>query len=237
MHRLLPFALIASLAFLNMARAADDDEALSPKQALQALNDYIGDWHGNGSPDSPRADPRDTWRESVGWTWRFKGNDVWLAMKVKDGKYFKTGELRFLPEKKHYQLRIKTAEGDKQVFEGEIRKDILTLDRVDPKTRETQRLKMNIAADGARFVYRYEYRPRGRTIFYRGYQVGFTKEGESLGATEVKVECVVSGGLGKIPVSYDGKTYFVCCSGCLEAFKENPAKYVKEYEARKAGKK
>jgi YHS domain-containing protein len=29
----------------------------------------------------------------------------------------------------------------------------------------------------------------------------------------------------------------VCCSGCKDEFKENPEKYIKEFEAKMAGKK
>ena len=31
-------------------------------------------------------------------------------------------------------------------------------------------------------------------------------------------------------MTYMGKTYYVCCSGCKDAFNEDPAKYVKEFE-------
>ena len=93
---------------------------------------------------------------------------------------------------------------------------------------------MNTAADGVRFIYKFEHKPAGRTLFTKDYLVACNKKGESMAAGEKKVICVVSGGLGKIPVSYNGVTYFVCCSGCKEAFEENPAKYVKEYEKKKA---
>ena len=32
---------------------------------------------------------------------------------------------------------------------------------------------------------------------------------------------------------YMGKTYYVCCGGCKDAFNDDPAKYVKEFEERK----
>ena len=44
-------------------------------------------------------------------------------------------------------------------------------------------------------------------------------------------------GLGTTPIQYKGETYWVCCSGCAEAFRENPEKYIAEFKARKAGKK
>ena len=50
-------------------------------------------------------------------------------------------------------------------------------------------------------------------------------------------ECIVSGGLGTIPVMYMGQTYYVCCSGCRTEFNADPAKYVREYNEKKAKKK
>jgi YHS domain-containing protein len=44
---------------------------------------------------------------------------------------------------------------------------------------------------------------------------------------------VITGGLGTIAVSYNGKTYYVCCTGCRDEFNQNPAKAIKEYEERK----
>jgi ribosomal protein L24E len=64
--------------------------------------------------------------------------------------------------------------------------------------------------------------------------VAATREGASLGAKEKKTECVVSGGAGTMPVSFKGETFYVCCSGCRDAFNENPEKYVKEFKAKKA---
>jgi YHS domain-containing protein len=31
-------------------------------------------------------------------------------------------------------------------------------------------------------------------------------------------------------VTHKGKTYYVCCSGCRDAFRDEPEKYIREYE-------
>jgi hypothetical protein len=232
-HPLAP--ILFSVLCINPLGVGPDGDKQSAKEALQALNDFIGTWKGTGGPDKPRPDPKETWNETVDWTWRFKRNDTFLIMAVKSGKHFQSGELRFLPDKQRYQLTI-AAKDKKQVFEGELKDEILTLERLDPDKKETQRIKMNLAGDGVRFILRYERKPAGRSVYVRDYQLACTKEGESLGAREKKVECVVSGGLGKIPVSFKGTTYYVCCSGCKDAFLENPEKYIKEFEERKSKK-
>ena len=153
---------------------------------------------------------------------------------MENGRKFRGGELRFLPVRQRYQFTATTPNGKKLVFEGQLKDEILTLERVGAASKETQRLVINVADDGARFIYRYERRPAGRTVFVRDFQVVCTKEDESLAAKEQKLECVASAGLGKIRVDYKGTAYSVCCTGCRGAFLENPEKYIKEYEAKKA---
>lgn len=230
---LLAVGLLALLSLAVPGSAANDKEKPTAKEALQEFNDFIGSWKGNGGPEKPRPAPKEMWSEAVTWAWRFKGDDAWLTMTVKNGRYFQSGDLRYLPAQKRYQLTAATKDGRKLVFEGEWKNEMLTLDRQDAAKKETQRLKMNLAAEGVRFIYTYEHKAEGRTLFVRDYRVACTKEGESLGAAEKKIKCVVSGGLGKIPVSYKGTTYYVCCSGCRDAFLENPVKYIKEFESKK----
>src|SRR6516225_12329281 len=84
------------------ALAADKDARAEKLEALQALNDYIGDWNGTGDVANAKAGSKTLWSETVSWAWRFKGDDAWLVMKIKDGKLFKGGELRYLNDKKKY---------------------------------------------------------------------------------------------------------------------------------------
>src|SRR5207253_1165382 len=103
----------------------------------------------------------------------------------------------------------------------------------DEASKETQRLTLTLL-HGSRFLYRYEVKPQDRSFFRRIYMVGATKEGVVFaGPGNTNPECVVSGGLGTIRVSYKGETYYVCCTGCRDAFKEEPEKYIKEFQAKK----
>jgi hypothetical protein len=236
--RLLFFGVVlASASLIGVSQAADDDDDSTPKGALQALNEFIGDWKGSGGPEKRRVERGESWEETVSWSWRFKGEDAWLVMSIKNGRYLKSGELRYVVDKKRYQLTAVDKKDKKLVFTGENKDGYLILERLDPDSKETQRLTMNSAGDGVRFIYRYAHKPDGRTLFTKDYQVAFTKAGESLAAGEKKVECPVSGGLGTIAVSYNGKTYYVCCGGCRDAFNENPEKFVKEFEAKQRKKK
>jgi hypothetical protein len=229
MRRLLASAVILSLTLGFHCFAGSS--AGEVREALQALQDYIGSWKGNGTSEKDRSL---IWNEKANWGWRFKGKDAWLTLDFPKSKNFRGGEMRYLPAKERYQLTLEDVQKKKLVFAGNLKKGRLTLERLDPESKETQRITMNTAAEGIRFIYTYSVKPENRTLFNQQYQVAFTKVGESLGTTgDKKPECVVTGGLGTMTVSYNGMTYYVCCSGCRDAFNENPAKIIKEYLARK----
>ena len=233
MLRKLLFSSLFAVLSLSFCFAADKTSDAN-KEALQKLQDFIGEWKGNGGPPPNSKASKLIWSETFQWGWRFKGDDSWLTLEVKDGKFFKNGELKWVPEKKIYQFTVSDLKDNKMVFDGKLNKDILTLERIDPKTKETQKLEMNNAAEGVRFIYNYSHKEQGKTLFIKDYMVAATKSGMSLGAKEKKTECVVSGGLGTMPVSFKGETFYVCCSGCKDAFIENPEKFVKEFKAKKA---
>ncbi len=89
-----------------------------------------------------------------------------------------------------------------------------------------------------RYLFRYESKPSERTRYKKIYQVGVTKKDVPFaGKGDSYPECIVSGGRGTMAVSFKGKTYYVCCTGCRNEFNDNPEKYIKEYEAKQAKKK
>ncbi len=208
-------------------------EPSSAKEALQALNDYIGGWKGNGFSEKNKSE---IWKESANWGWRFKGKDAWLTVDLENGKHFKKGEVRYLLDKGVYQLTLTDSAGKPLVFEGGVKNRRLTLVREDKEKQETQQLQMYLAGGGVRFIYEYAIKPANRTLFTKDFQVAMTREGETFGTSAKKPECVVTGGLGTMAVTHSGVTYYVCCSGCRDAFNENPEKILKEYRARKKGK-
>jgi hypothetical protein len=65
-------------------------------------------------------------------------------------------------------------------------------------------------------------------------EIGYTRKGSEFAKAMGSIECVVTGGLGTIPLTYEGETYYVCCTGCRDYFLENPAAVLKEYRDRKA---
>jgi hypothetical protein len=219
--------LAAATALSSALGAGKGDDA---KEALQELQPFIGSWKGVAEKGAS------SWKESASWSWRFKGQDAWLAVEMAGSKLFKNGELRFLADKGKYQLTLSDAKGAKASYLGELSKGTLTLERMHPATKDIEQVKLNIAGGGVRLIHAFWVKPAERTLFSKQYQISYTKEGETFGAAAGRKgpECVVTGGLGTIAVSFGGATYYVCCTGCRDAFNENPAKILAEYKARKA---
>ncbi len=230
MRRLVVLASFAVLG-LMFATGQAADKADSPKAALQAFNDYIGSWSGDGKAK------KGNWAETVEWGWRFKGNDCWLTFKTKGGKFFKSGELKWVPAKKTFEFTAVDPQDEKVVLEGKVdEKGYLNLTGTNPKTKEPLRLVMFNAGDGAFFNYRLQHARPGSKLFTTDCEVRAKKEGIVLAKGKKGPECIVSGGLGTMAVTYKGQTYYVCCSGCRDAFNENPERFVKEFEAKKGKK-
>ncbi|HEY7313676.1 MAG TPA: YHS domain-containing protein [Gemmataceae bacterium] len=238
MKRLLVLTCLSPLLLFSVwSLAADAPARKTPKKALQAFNDLIGSWRATGEPNGTREEKRrNFWQEKIAWEWQFKKDDVHLRAAFEKGKYFTAAELRYLPDKDRYQLTATTTAKETLVFEGTLEKKRLTLERKDEKKNERQRLVINVLHFN-RYLYSYEVKPAERVAFVKVYSVGATKEGVDFAGGDDSPECVVSGGLGTMPVVYKGKTYYVCCSGCRDAFNDEPEKYIKEYEARKKAKK
>src|SRR5438045_4376959 len=77
----------------------------TPKEALQAFNDLIGEWRGTGTP---AGNKKDFWSEKQEWGWQFKGKDAWLTIAFDKSAHYQSGELRYLPDQDQYQLTLKT---------------------------------------------------------------------------------------------------------------------------------
>jgi hypothetical protein len=233
MNRLPGLAVLMLLVSTTAAPTADPPKRTA-KEALRAFDGLIGSWRGTGQPTS-KADKQKFWQETIAWEWQFKQDDVTLKCVFEKGKYFTEGQLRFLADKDAYQLTLTTNDKENLTFEGKLKDHILTLERADDKKKETQRLVFNLLHDN-RYLYHYEFKPEDKG-FTRVYQVGCTKEGVAFAnAGQPERECIVSGGPGTMAVTYKGKTYYVCCSGCRSEFNANPEKYIKEFEEAKAKK-
>jgi hypothetical protein len=228
------FALLLVVGTLATSTLlADPPAPRAPREALQPFGDLIGSWRGTGTPVVPLGSKADFWSETIAWEWQFKDKDAWLKARFDKSKNFTGGELRYVADKDQFTFTVRTPAKETHIYAGSLKERVLTLER--QQDGEVHRLVLTMLHP-ERHLYRYEVRLAGKVLFAKKYSVGATKEGVAFAGPDGKPECVVSGGLGTSTVSYMGKTYYVCCSGCRAEFNENPAKYVAEFEAKKAKK-
>lgn len=224
-----------ALTLLFLTPTADPTPATA-KDALKPFNLFVGTWKGTGVPDTASGKAKEFWSEAIAWEWHFKGDDVWLTATFDKSPHFKTADLRYVLDKKLFTLDVTTTDKQSRTFQGTLaagkgKEQVLTLERADDAAKTTERLVFTLLHSN-RYLYRLDTKPTAAASFARQFQVGATKDGESFADVPKGPECVVSGGAGTIRVSHGGKTYYVCCSGCRDAFKDEPEKYVKEHEAK-----
>ncbi|MCI0680698.1 MAG: YHS domain-containing protein [Gemmataceae bacterium] len=233
--------LAAVLPFVSAGAPAPQSPPKSPRDALQPFNDLIGTWRCTGTPSgSAEERQRGFWTETLAIEWQFKGKDAWLKLDFAKDKEspkgeprFVKGELRHRPATDDFALTLVTPKKEALVYTGKLDERHLLLER--QAGGEVHRLKFSLW-HANRFTYSYSTRPASKSRITPHWSVGATKEGEAFAAGDGNPECIVSGGKGTMAVTYQGKTYYVCCSGCRSEFNEHPQKYIDEYNAKKAKK-
>jgi ribosomal protein L24E len=221
--------VLACLAFGLLASTSHTADTDAAKDALKKLNEFVGKWKGDAK--SATLSTKD-WKETAEWGWNLKGGEPSLVLKFDGSKQFNSGVLKYSTDKKKYQLTFTDTDKKEMAFEGEMKGEKLILNYTDKATKDLYTVEMSTNNEGARFVYNVLKKNGGVGIAKRVVEAGLTKEGASL-AGGSKNECIVTGGLGTMSVSYNGKTYYVCCSGCRDEFNANPKKYVDEFEKSK----
>lgn len=231
--------MLACCLLLWLAAEGGDSSA-SAKERLAPFNEFIGAWRATGEPEigTPAEKQRGFWKETIQWGWSFKKGDTAVVFEIKNGKHFRGGEIRPAAKPGQFELKLlpKDAAAEPLTFLGKLTNNQRTLvaERVDEATKESQRFTLGLVGE-IRFTYRLEKKAAGRSQFQKTFLVAATREGESLAGQprNTQPECIVSGGLGTMTVSYKGVTYYVCCTGCRDAFNEDPEKYIKEAEEKK----
>jgi hypothetical protein len=231
-----PFAVVAVLVAVLVIRAdepAEKSDVTAEKAALAAFNGLIGDWRGAGQ--LRRGSNQGAWTETAEWVWDFS-EGVAIDYTVADGQYAKSATLTYDPDAKKYHLVLTLPDDSTRTYAGSVEKDKLIVEAA-AEAGEIHRLTLT-QLNEKRTLVLFEKRREVQKTWQRVAEVGYTREGTRLaddGTTGP--ECVVTGGLGTIAVSYKGRTYYVCCSGCKQAFDADPEGILADYAARKQGEK
>jgi len=225
----------------SSASAADSGEKFaSVRSALKPLQILIGSWNGtsrNAALDQP------------GWAWDLKTDPKQPALKIKSekGKYIREGRLTFHPSSQEYEFTATDGDGKQHNFRGTFSEPVQDVPGDDKKLQRTYKLQLTEQeADSTgeqwrlvinqqennRYILEVD-RKRGTGSFNRVDTINTQREGTSFALSDTDYgdkTCIISQGLGTISVSYNGKSYWVCCSGCKAAFDEEPERWIAKFE-------
>ncbi len=226
--------LTLGLGWLAGATRGDGaDEVPAPLSPFEYL---IGGWKGTGIPATNKLQG---WTETHTWAWAFaKGKPVGMTVEVKGNKALAKGRLTFDADAKRYLLAATDAADKPANYFGTFdpAAKTLTLERIDaPAAKVKERLKLRLNGNQIRYILIAERKEEGSPRFQAVVESGLTKEGESLGGASAANDgpkCIVTGGAATMTVSFEGKSYPLCCTGCREEFNDNPQKYVKKASMR-----
>ena len=153
-------AVLAGLMTAGASGQTAADKAKA-KKALQEVQEFIGVWNLEGTQKVGTR--TESWKEKTNWSWKFDKDAAWMTVEFEKGKYFSKGDLKYLTDKKKYQLTLTAADRTEQVFEGDYAKGVLKLERKDPKG-DVYRLTLQTLAEGIRFQLKYEKQDGGRGL-------------------------------------------------------------------------
>ncbi len=239
--RLANFMLVAICGMLlpGVSRAAEPEAESSAAQeeviaALEEFNLLVGDWRGVGQPK--RGSTQGAWQEKGSCKWQLKKGETGLVWTAESGKQWSTAFLTFDPEAKQYALKLTLPDETTRSYTGTFAKQKLVAESPTEDADDVHRLTISILNEN-RLTVVFEQRTKQQSFYNRVAEIGLQRQGTKLAATDGNGPvCVVTGGQGTIAVTHKGKTYFVCCTGCRDAFNDDPEGILALWEAKKSKK-
>ena len=197
---------------------------------LKSMNWLVGSWRGTGQPK--RGSTRGAWSEKMTCQWEFKAGPS-ILLKSDGGKEF--GQLTISTDSEHNTLRLQQTKGDlKRVYRADIPEEwtgkIQLLSDADSHGVSWRCTIQQLSEIRSTLLFERRSTPTGS--FRRVAGIGYTRSGTRLADGGAgKRTCIVTGGLGTIAVKHKGKTYYVCCQGCVQAFNASPDEIIADYLA------
>lgn len=214
---------------------------------MKPLQVMLGDWHGTTQKEFGDFKALD----KPHWVWDFltDKNQPALVMTSAESPYFRSARLTFLSDQDVYRLETVDAGGNSRTFEGTFSQPVEEFQGDDRRMHRRYKLQLTQTDAGSprdawqvvfnqqdNNRYLVELSKRRSSGFLRFDTIATQRDGTSFAKSDQgygERECIISGGLGTIQVSYQGRTYYVCCTGCKAAFEEDPSSWIAEYESKK----
>lgn len=229
------------------ARLTGEERVAAIMSKLKPLQVLLGTWRGTTRMEYEGMKAVDGHE----WLWDLQTNPEEPALKMTSDKspYARTARLTWNPDDRMFLLTVTGPDGSERRFSGDFSDPVHEIVGPDDKLHRVFRLQLSqTTQESERWQYsivqqennRYllEIDKRRGTAEFRRYDVVSTqREGTSFALSDSdygEKTCIISQGLGTIAVSFQGKSYWVCCTGCKAAFDEDPATWIARAEKRDA---
>jgi hypothetical protein len=183
--------------------------------------------------------------DDVRWAWNFQklAGHPTLVTRSDDHPYFRELALLSLGDDR-FEARLQMVDASTRVLrgtwlEGHEPREVadgkilqqnfkLALEQVEPAEGEQWQLTLTLL-DNDQYLAEIKRRSSASATPQTLDTVRQLRIGTSFAVAESDnpgPKCIVSGGLGTMTVSFDGKNYPVCCSGCAAAFNDDPQRWL-----------
>ena len=230
-------AILSFLLALTLSGFTEEKPASllqKDKEALAPLQQLVGQWRGAGF--MRRGSTRGAWKENASWSWKFSEGRAAMVFDAPKGRHLKKGRLSPGKTPGIYELKAELADkGQAVLYAGRKDKDgkLVLEAKKPPPDGAPAKISLSILVGGKRLAVLFEGRNRASGRHYRLGEVGYTLSGTSISSGTGQPECIVTGGRGTLRVEHEGKSYTVCCKGCLEAFRDDPEAILAEWSKRR----
>ena len=226
------FMLLCAIAGFASLLPGDDavETGTGPARvALGKLNGLIGEWRGTGQVR--RGSAQGAWKQTGEFVWDFTGKSPAIRYNVKEGQLAAMGLITW-NENQTYHLQLTTPDEQKQELTGNWEAGKVVFESQSDSEDVRYRITLTPLNEKRALVLHEKTSPGGQS-FFRIAEVGYTRAGTQLALPGGgQRECVVTGGTAQTAVTYKGETYYVCCSGCKQAFDDDPEGIIAEFKAR-----
>jgi len=230
------------------AAAANGSNTDSEKQIqavinhLQPLQILLGQWRGTTRREFENFKAVDNHE----WVWDLRSDPKNPALTIDSDKspYLKKGRLSWDVQQGKFTLTATDAAGTERKFVGDFTEPVHEIVGSDDKLHRVFRLEFDQEAtsdntpelwqvafaqqENNRYLLEIAKR-RGNAAFARYDTVSTQREGTSFAVSDsgyADKTCIISEGLGTTELTYKGRSYWVCCSGCKAAFEDDPETWI-----------
>jgi hypothetical protein len=236
---------VSAAAAIGGANCHDESETTDPSAVekhatravavagLKPLSVLVGEWRGVGQPK--RGSRNGAWIEKAKCAWKFTDETSVMVLESDSDKQFQKVIFGWDPTTESSTAVIHDGKSDATDLIRDAKASTGVVDVfVDSQNADDVRNKMTLRRiSDIRVTLLFEKRNSAAGSWRRISEIGYTRAGEQLASSRSSGrQCVVTGGLGTMTVMHDGKSYYVCCEGCRQAFESDPEGTIADYRQR-----